>query len=313
MAEAEGDERWWPTASPRCRAWRKKPSSARSKACSPARPTAATPSSKSMPAPAAPRRRTGRRCWCACTRAGPKQRGFKVEILEEAEGEQAGIKSVTMQITGPNAYGWLKTESGVHRLVRISPFDSAARRHTSFSSRLGLSGGRRHDRDRDQPGRPEGGHLPRLRRRRPAREQDRIARSASPISRPASSSPARPTAPSTATAPRMDMLRARMYEMELQKREAARPPRGRQDRYRLGPPDPLLRAGALPAGEGSAHRLTRPAIPPPCSMAGSTRSWRLPGRARRRHPVRCLGHGRLRKLIGRKASFCEQKEAKKLC
>jgi peptide chain release factor 2 len=61
-------------------------------------------------------------------------RNFKVEILDESEGEQAGIKSVTMQISGPNAYGWLKTESGVHRLVRISPFDSAARRHTSFSS-----------------------------------------------------------------------------------------------------------------------------------------------------------------------------------
>jgi peptide chain release factor 2 len=61
-------------------------------------------------------------------------RGFKVEILDESEGEQAGIKSMTMQITGANAYGWLKTESGVHRLVRISPFDSAARRHTSFSS-----------------------------------------------------------------------------------------------------------------------------------------------------------------------------------
>jgi peptide chain release factor 2 len=61
-------------------------------------------------------------------------RGFKVEILDMSEGEQAGIKSVTMQITGANAYGWLKTESGVHRLVRISPFDSADRRHTSFSS-----------------------------------------------------------------------------------------------------------------------------------------------------------------------------------
>ncbi len=61
-------------------------------------------------------------------------RKFKVEILDQSEGEQAGLKSITMQITGPNAYGWLKTESGVHRLVRISPFDSAARRHTSFSS-----------------------------------------------------------------------------------------------------------------------------------------------------------------------------------
>ncbi len=61
-------------------------------------------------------------------------RGYKVELLEESEGEGAGIKSATIQVTGPNAYGWLKTESGVHRLVRISPFDSAARRHTSFAS-----------------------------------------------------------------------------------------------------------------------------------------------------------------------------------
>jgi peptide chain release factor 2 len=63
-----------------------------------------------------------------------EQRHFKVDILDQSEGEQAGIKSITMQISGPNAYGWMKTESGVHRLVRISPFDSAARRHTSFSS-----------------------------------------------------------------------------------------------------------------------------------------------------------------------------------
>jgi peptide chain release factor 2 len=60
--------------------------------------------------------------------------GFKVEILDESEGEQAGIKSVSLQITGPNAYGWLKTEAGVHRLVRISPFDANARRQTSFAS-----------------------------------------------------------------------------------------------------------------------------------------------------------------------------------
>jgi peptide chain release factor 2 len=60
--------------------------------------------------------------------------GYKVEMIAENPGEEAGIRSVTYQIKGPNAYGWLKTESGVHRLVRISPFDSAARRHTSFSS-----------------------------------------------------------------------------------------------------------------------------------------------------------------------------------
>jgi peptide chain release factor 2 len=60
--------------------------------------------------------------------------GYSVEFIEETSGEQAGIKSVTVQVSGPNAYGWLKTEAGVHRLVRISPFDSNAKRHTSFAS-----------------------------------------------------------------------------------------------------------------------------------------------------------------------------------
>jgi len=63
-----------------------------------------------------------------------EQHGYKVEFLEEAEGEQAGIKSATLRVSGPSAYGWLKTEAGVHRLVRISPFDSNARRQTSFAS-----------------------------------------------------------------------------------------------------------------------------------------------------------------------------------
>jgi len=60
--------------------------------------------------------------------------GYKIEWLEESEGEGAGIKSATVQIKGHNAYGWLKSENGVHRLVRISPFDANARRHTSFAS-----------------------------------------------------------------------------------------------------------------------------------------------------------------------------------
>ena len=63
-----------------------------------------------------------------------EQHDYKVQLLEESEGEQAGIKSATLQVGGPNAYGWLKTEAGVHRLVRISPFDANARRHTSFAS-----------------------------------------------------------------------------------------------------------------------------------------------------------------------------------
>jgi peptide chain release factor 2 len=60
--------------------------------------------------------------------------GYKVEWLEESPGEEAGTKSATLRLTGENAYGWLKSESGVHRLVRISPYDSAGRRHTSFAS-----------------------------------------------------------------------------------------------------------------------------------------------------------------------------------
>jgi peptide chain release factor 2 len=63
-----------------------------------------------------------------------ERQGYKIEWLEETEGEAAGIKSATIQVKGHNAFGWLKTENGVHRLVRISPFDANARRHTSFAS-----------------------------------------------------------------------------------------------------------------------------------------------------------------------------------
>jgi len=63
-----------------------------------------------------------------------EQHGYKLQLIEESEGEAAGIKSTTLLVKGENAYGWLKSEAGVHRLVRISPFDSNARRHTSFSS-----------------------------------------------------------------------------------------------------------------------------------------------------------------------------------
>ncbi|MCF7700004.1 peptide chain release factor 2 [Loktanella sp. M215] len=63
-----------------------------------------------------------------------EKKGYKVELQSESAGEEVGIKSAAYKITGPNAYGWLKSESGVHRLVRISPYDSAAKRHTSFGS-----------------------------------------------------------------------------------------------------------------------------------------------------------------------------------
>jgi peptide chain release factor 2 len=63
-----------------------------------------------------------------------ERRGYSVELIEETAGEEAGVKSATIMVKGHNAHGWMKTESGVHRLVRISPFDSNARRHTSFAS-----------------------------------------------------------------------------------------------------------------------------------------------------------------------------------
>ena len=63
-----------------------------------------------------------------------ENKGYKIVLIEESDGEEAGLKSVTLQIIGKNAYGWLKTEAGIHRLVRISPFDSSSKRHTSFAS-----------------------------------------------------------------------------------------------------------------------------------------------------------------------------------
>ena len=63
-----------------------------------------------------------------------ERRGYKVVMTEQSEGEEAGIKSATLQVTGPNAFGWLKTETGVHRLVRISPFGGNDKRQTSFAS-----------------------------------------------------------------------------------------------------------------------------------------------------------------------------------
>ena len=134
LGEAEKDQEVIAEAEEALRSSRPTRRAARWRRCFRARPTPTTAISKFTPAPAAPRARTGPACWRACTCAGPRSAAYKVEFLEESQGEEAGIKSATIQVKGRNAYGWLKTESGVHRLVRISPFDSNARRHTSFAS-----------------------------------------------------------------------------------------------------------------------------------------------------------------------------------
>ncbi len=85
------------------------------------------------PVPAAWMPRTGRKCSCACTCAGRRTPVSRRTILDVAEGEEAGIKSVTIEIRGANAYGYARGEAGTHRLVRLSPFDAAHRRHTAFA------------------------------------------------------------------------------------------------------------------------------------------------------------------------------------
>ena len=77
--------------------------------------------------------RTGRKCSCGCTSGWAERRGFNAEVLDVSPGDEAGIKSAVMQISGLFAYGYLKAEKGVHRLVRISPFDGNHARHTSFA------------------------------------------------------------------------------------------------------------------------------------------------------------------------------------
>ncbi len=102
--------------------------------CCPVRPMRTTRTWKSTPVPVVPRARTGRQCCFACTAGGRKSGASRSKCWNIMTVKKRASKSATLLIKGENAYGWLKTESGVHRLVRISPYDSNARRHTSFSS-----------------------------------------------------------------------------------------------------------------------------------------------------------------------------------
>ena len=113
--------------------------------------------------------------------------GYQAELLDRLEGDGAGIKSATLRIVGPDAYGCLKAERGVHRLVRISPFDAQARRHTVVRLGRRHPRGRRHDQDRHPGQGPEDRHLPQLGRRAGSTSTSPTARSGSPTCRRASS------------------------------------------------------------------------------------------------------------------------------
>jgi hypothetical protein len=158
--------------------------------------------------------------------------GMTVEFVEETVGEQAGIKSATIRILGPNAYGWLKTEAGIHRLVRISPYDSSARRHTSFASvwvypvvddKIEIEINPSDVRVDTYRSSGAGGQ--------------HVNKTDSAVRTGLENAP-RPPLRGRAAAPRGRRRRGR----------------GRQGRHRLGPPDPLLRPAALPDGQGPAHQ-----------------------------------------------------------
>jgi peptide chain release factor 2 len=150
-----------------------------------------------------------------------ERKGYKVQIIDHQEGDEVGIRSATLEIQGENAYGFLKNERGVHRLVRISPFDAAKKRHTSFAS-IDVTPDNEEDINIEDPRRgPEGRHLPLRRQGRPERQQGRDRRAHHPHPSAASSSPARSSAASPRTGPKpSQMLKAKLYQIEEDKRTA---------------------------------------------------------------------------------------------
>ena len=131
-----------------------------------------------------------------------ERKGYRVEVLEESPGEVAGIKSASIKVEGDYAYGYLRTETGVHRLVRKSPFDSNARRHTSFASVFVYPEVDDSIEVDINPGRPAHRHVSARPARAASTSTRPTPRCASRTCRRTSSCSARTTARSTATAPR---------------------------------------------------------------------------------------------------------------
>ena len=149
-----------------------------------------TPSSASSPVPAASTPPTGRQMLARMYLRWAESKDFSTQIVDESPAEEAGLKSITFFVRGRNAYGLLESERGVHRLVRLSPFDAAHRRHTSFAAVDVIPEVQAGEefRCRDKTRRPARRDVQVRRRRRPICEQDRIGSARGPSARPGSSS-----------------------------------------------------------------------------------------------------------------------------
>jgi peptide chain release factor 2 len=163
---------------------------------------------------------------------------FSAEVLEQIDGEVAGIKSATLKVTGDYAYGHLRTESGVHRLVRKSPFDSNARRHTSFAACSSIPRSTNRSRSRSIPPTcASTSTAPRAPAASTSTRPNRRAHHALPTNIVVQSQNDRSQHRNRAEC--MAMLKSRLYELELRKRNASTKLEATQDRHRMGTPDPL--------------------------------------------------------------------------
>ncbi len=201
-----------------------------------------------------------------------ERRGWSAEILEYQAGEEAGLKSATVMVRGEYAYGYLKAETGVHRLVRISPFDAAKRRHTSFASVMAMP-------DIDDTIEIEINdkdlRVDTYRSSGAGGQHVNVTDSAIRITHlptgivvtcqnERSQHKNRDTA--------MKLLRSRLYSARAREAEGSADEAGRREEgHRLRQPDPFVRAAAVSDCEGSAHAVTKPAIRSGSSTAISTR------------------------------------------